>query len=479
MAASGVRVSCSGAVLSSLLYEQLRSGHAQEGFLLGQVQSHISEHISDSQICNEKMETLINVSSFLPCTMIGSFYSGAGILNEEKLNAYMGPKFKNVIGWYRCRGSSCEDLYLREMLVHKQLAAVMSHTGGHFIMGIMSCSPSVDSGTFTVSHKFMMLQNNRLEGVPLQVVNMGDTSTTDYLLKPQNPALYSSVAVRDVLSNIESNEPGVQEAETLHMGLLEKLSLLLPKFSSAQQELEDTLNDVVALRRLCNRNNISPDFIPKVCQTTDEENLMDFEEIPASPAPEESQVVRGKVRGTSRVSVRRKGSGRGRGAKDEKVTSSDPFGFVDKEMEKLQVKGRGTQSSRVSRSRTNTPSPGRVITKTQASSGTQGTPPRRSSVPLGTNSGSSSPAGKRSKENSPMPSGSQDSGKKDSQEGGLKGRPKSSRGLTRTSSKDSNSPSRSARGRSPTLTGSASNKSGKPKAREAWSEKTPTDSQEF
>lgn len=29
MAASGVRVSCSGAVLSSLLYEQLRSGHAQ------------------------------------------------------------------------------------------------------------------------------------------------------------------------------------------------------------------------------------------------------------------------------------------------------------------------------------------------------------------------------------------------------------------------------------------------------------------
>lgn len=206
---------------------------------------------------------------------------------------------------------------------------------------------------------------------------------------------------------------------------------------------------------------------------------MDFEEIPASPAPEESQVVRGKVRGTSRVSVRRKGSGRGRGAKDEKVTSSDPFGFVDKEMEKLQVKGRGTQSSRVSRSRTNTPSPGRVITKTQASSGAQGTPPRRSSVPLGTNSGSSSPAGKRSKENSPMPSGSQDSGKKDSQEGGLKGRPKSSRGLTRTSSKDSNSPSRSARGRSPTLTGSASNKSGKPKAREAWSEKTPTDSQEF
>lgn len=60
------------------------------------------------------------------------------------------------------------------------------------------------------------------------------------------------------VSNSRSNEPGVQEAETLHMGLLEKLSLLLPKFSSAQQELEDTLNDVVALRRLCNRNNISP-----------------------------------------------------------------------------------------------------------------------------------------------------------------------------------------------------------------------------
>lgn len=32
----------------------------QEGFLLGEVESHISEHISDSQICNEKTETIIS-----------------------------------------------------------------------------------------------------------------------------------------------------------------------------------------------------------------------------------------------------------------------------------------------------------------------------------------------------------------------------------------------------------------------------------
>ncbi|XP_071535320.1 BRCA1-A complex subunit Abraxas 1-like isoform X1 [Panulirus ornatus] len=480
MAASGVLVSCSGAVLSSLLYEQLRGGYAQEGFLLGQVQSHISEHISDSQICNEKTETVINLSSFLPCTMIGSFYSGAGILNNKKLINYLGSKLQNIIGWYRCRGSSCEDLYIRETLVHQQLSTVMTHTGGHFILGILSCQPSGDNGTFTVNHKFMMLQNKRFEGVPLQVVNIGDTSTSDYLLKPQNPALYTSTAVQTVLSKINSDEPGVQEVETLHTGLLKKLEVLLPKFSSAQEDLEKILQEVIILRDLCNANSIRPDFTPEEFQAVDVQNLMDFDEIPSSPTSMSQTAKSNRPAGT-KSSLLRKGSGRVRDVREEKGTleSSDPFGFVNTEMEKLQVKTRGSPIGRGSRSRTNTPSPARVLTKSKAAMNTiQRTPPRRSSESAGSNEGSPVPANKRYKENTSLGSASPDV-KNDSQNPVSKGRPKANRTFTRTASRERNSPAKNTRSRSPCVTSPGGNKSGKPKVQNAWSDKSASDSQEF
>lgn len=459
MSPAGVRVSCSGAVLSSLLYEQLRSGYAQEGFLLGTVESHISEHISDSQICNEKMETTINVSSFLPCSMIGSFYSGAGELSNEKLSGILGSTFQHVIGWYRCRGSSCEDLYMREVLVHQQLTKIMTHTGGHFILGILSCTPSDDCGTFTVCHKFMMQQNKHFEGIALQVINMGDTSTDEYRLKPRNPALYSSNAVNAVLAKLNNCEPGVSEAEKLHTGLLQKLDNLLPKFSSTQKELQNVLQEVNRLRILCGNNGISLDFTPETYNLADEQNLMDFDEVSSNP----SQNSKGKV-SPRKGSVKKKGVGRGKNTKEEKLPS-DPFGFVNKEMEKLQVKGRGSPTKQVGRSRTDSPSPGRILSKSIPA--VENTPPRRSSESAGSNDGSPVSSSKRSKSSNaaPSPRNSQDPPV-------VKGKPKASRNLTRTLSKERNSPSRHTRSQSPSVTNSKGNKSGKPKRREAWVEKS-------
>ncbi|XP_068243480.1 BRCA1-A complex subunit Abraxas 1-like [Palaemon carinicauda] len=458
-----VRVSCSGAVLSSLLYEQLRTEHAQEGFLLGSVENHISEHISDSQICNEKMETTICISSFQPCTMIGSFYSGAGELNNEKLSGFLGKSFQHVIGWYRCRGTSCEDLYMREIMVHKQLSQVMTHTGGHFILGILSCNPSDDSGTFTVCHKFMMQQNDQFEGLPLQVINMGDTSTDEYRLKPRNPALYSSSAVNLVLSNLKNSEPGIIEAENLHSGLLQKLDTLLPKFSDTQKELEKILQEVTTLRMLCCNDGIPLDFTPENVNLSDDSNLMDFEEFSSSHL----QNKRGKsspVKG----SVRRKNIGRGRATKEEKV-SSDPFGFVNKEMEKLQVRGRGSPTKRSNRSRTNTPSPGRILTG--ARSGAEGVSQRRSSESAGSNESSPVTLNKRSKSSSGA------SSQRNSQDDFLEGRPKTARTLARTASKDSQS--KLTRSQSPAVANAKGNKPNKLKKKEAWGSKSDSGSQDF
>ncbi|KAK7082858.1 hypothetical protein SK128_013779 [Halocaridina rubra] len=456
---TGVKVSCSGAVLASLLYETLRSGHPQEGFLLGTIESHISEHISDSQICNEKMETLINVSSFLPCTMIGSFYSGAGELDREKLSGYLGHSFKHVIGWYRSRGS-CDDLYTREILLHQQLSKIMTHTGGHFILGILSCSPSNGNGTFTVSHKFMMQQNGNFEGVVLQVINMGDTSTAEYRLRPRNPALYTSNAVNTVLSSLENCEPGVTEAESLHSGLLKRLDNLLPKFSSSEKELEKVLEEVSCLRLLCGNNGVSLDFTPEIRNITDEQNLMEFEDTLSLS----SHSLKGKAT-PQKGPVKKKG----KLVKEDKG-SPDLFGFVNKEMEKLQVKGLGSPPKRLSRSRTNTPSPVDVTKKSKYSTRTKRASSRNNSE---SNDESLSSMNKHSKSNS------SESSQKDSQEGGSGGRgggSKAGRGLGRTPSKERKSPSRVTRSQSPAV----SNLRGTQRRRkEAWSDKSNSGSQEY
>lgn len=210
------------------------------------------------------------------------------------------------------------------------------------------------------------------------------------------------------------------------------------------------------------------------------QNLMDFDEIPSSPT-NLSQTVKSNRQTNTKGSLLRKGSGRVRDVREEKGTheSSDPFGFVNTEMEKLQVKTRGSPISRGSRSRTNTPSPARVLAKSKSSMNTlQRTPPRRSSESAGSNEGSPVPANKRYKENISVGPASPDM-KNDSQDAVNKGKPKSNRAFTRTVSKESNSPAKNTRSRSPCVTSSVGNKSGKPKVQNAWSDKSASDSQEF
>ncbi|XP_066978941.1 uncharacterized protein [Macrobrachium rosenbergii] len=306
---------------------------------------------------------------------------------------------------------------------------------------------------------------SQFEGLPLQVINMGDTSTDEYRLKPRNPALYKSMAVNVVLSNLNNSEPGIMEAENLHTGLLQKLDSLLPRFSNTQKELEKILQEVTTLRMLCCNNGIPLDFTPENAILRDDPNLMDFEELSSSPLQNKREKS-----SPLKSSVRKKNTGRGKNPKEEKV-SSDPFGFVNKEMEKLQVKGRGSPTKRLNRSRTNTPSPGRLMSS--ARSGVEGVPQRRSSESAGSNENSPVSLSKRSKSSSAA------SSQRDSQDDVFEGRSKTPRTLTRTASKEQNSQSRITRSQSPAVTNARGIRSSKPKKKEAWGSKSDSGSQEF
>ncbi|XP_050689255.1 BRISC complex subunit Abraxas 2-like isoform X2 [Eriocheir sinensis] len=268
MAPPGVVVRSSGAAFSSLVYEQLRVARPQEGFLLGQVDDHVSQHISDTQICNEKTQTIITLSSFLPCTRLGTFYNGAGTLDTARLTKYLGDNYKRVIGWYRCRGGGTGRVYVRESMVHTQLSRAMTHTNGYFVMALLAPHPplaplAAPSGTLEMAHKFYMLQNGHLEGVSLEVVNVGDTSTHGYLIAPPHPAITHSPGIQGVLWGLAKGEPGVAEMDGLHSGLQGELRALLPCLAKAQAQQSAVARQVEELRALCHAGGIVMDFCPE------------------------------------------------------------------------------------------------------------------------------------------------------------------------------------------------------------------------
>lgn len=193
---------------------------------------------------------------------------------------------------------------------------------------------------------------------------------------------------------------------------------------------------------------------------------MDFEEIPESLPNGES------AKSDTKSSKRQKGPDKNKDTR-EKVSpeSSDPFGFVHTEMEKLQVKTRGSPAGRGTRSRTNTPSPVRILSKSKSGINvTPRTPLRRSSESAGSSEGSPLPSSKRTRDNRSLPTTSTEQ-RQDSQERKGRGRPKACRNLSRTPSRENQSPARNTRGQSPLVT--------KGRGRKAWAEKSASSSQEY
>ncbi|XP_076064597.1 uncharacterized protein LOC143038856 isoform X2 [Oratosquilla oratoria] len=419
---------------------------------------------------NEVMETCINVSSFIPCTSVGSFYSGAGRISEEKMKAYLTNEYENVIGWFRYRRSNSLEPFLRECLIHKQLAELVGPKAGHFVLCLVSNPAPLTEGTITVHHRFMTLKDGHLEGLPVQILSMQDTSTSDYRQQPVNPGIYSSSAVQSAISSISGVEAGLQEMKDLHAGLVGQLHTLLPKMSTANHELHQLQQEVMKLRKFCHEKKLNPDFTPDLSVTEETKDLMDFKEVSSAPAPKEEEVRKGvQNKGSTKI----KGTTKGRKAKQE---SSDPFSFVNNEMEKLQVHGKGNtkvHGNKLRAAKTQGPA-GRGKAGSKTISNTRNSGPKSESGKQPTSRDGSPVAdqkkGKESREASPSQSSNSHSPSPASPR-----MTKQQKMLRYPSKERQNSALINKRGDSP----SASHKVVKSKVKEAWASRTASDSQEF
>lgn len=122
-----VTVTISGPLLSTLIYEHCNSPGDQEGFLLGEISSRITDTISDSQLHGEKEETNLKICSIISCDLF-EFYDKRCHLIADKLTALLRDKQKEVVGWYRFRRNTGLQTSLREQVLHQRLTLPSSIT---------------------------------------------------------------------------------------------------------------------------------------------------------------------------------------------------------------------------------------------------------------------------------------------------------------------------------------------------------------
>ncbi|XP_041980124.1 BRISC complex subunit FAM175B-like [Aricia agestis] len=150
------KVLLSGTALSFLFYECLNSDNSQEGFLLGDISSRVTNHISDSQNDNPRLDTQILVRSVLPLPSASLFYLPTGKLREDVLSEILAQAASDVVGWYKYRKNTSIKPTFRDKNVSKGLQRYFEkyQEKKTFVSCFLSSKESSASSTHTIVYKF-------------------------------------------------------------------------------------------------------------------------------------------------------------------------------------------------------------------------------------------------------------------------------------------------------------------------------------
>lgn len=128
----------------------------QEGFLIGDVTSEITNHISDSQSDNARLDTQIVIRTVLPLPSVSLFYLPTGRIKEDVLSGLLSNNASEIVGWYKYRKNTNIKPTFRDKLISKGLQKYFEkyHGRKNFVTCNLSNKTSSTGSTHTFTYRF-------------------------------------------------------------------------------------------------------------------------------------------------------------------------------------------------------------------------------------------------------------------------------------------------------------------------------------
>ncbi|XP_072932676.1 BRISC complex subunit FAM175B-like [Epargyreus clarus] len=244
------KVGLNSTALSILLYECINSMHSQEGFLIGNVTSEISNHISDSHNDTARLDTKIVVRNILPLPSVSMFYLSTGKIKEDVLADLLSSNASEVVGWYKYRKNSCLKPTFRDKLISRGLQKYFEkyHGKKQFVSCNLTDKVSPGGATHTLSYRFGKINCfDMYENLEDVTANLGEKlSGYKRLGTLPEDSVYQKVIIESNIQNNTTNDAILRIQDTINVKLKQEATIAA-KHESTIRELESEIKQMSAI----------------------------------------------------------------------------------------------------------------------------------------------------------------------------------------------------------------------------------------